>query len=124
VSVWPVDPKSIHLVEQLQPPVTIPKHLRTVPRHEVSILTICSRNAEAFGEKSVSLLPSGIVLWMILEYHRDVRRLSALLLCQAFFASEPKEGMRIGHSHVVFSFRSHSPPHPRTVKSAELGLRT
>jgi hypothetical protein len=41
---------------------------------------------------------------MILEYHRDVRRLPALLLCQAFFAPEPKEGMRIGHSHVVFSF--------------------
>jgi len=42
---------------------------------------------------------------MILEYHRDVRRLPALLLCQAFFASEPLEGLRIGHSHVVFSFR-------------------
>jgi hypothetical protein len=28
-----------------------------------------------------------------------------LLLCQAFFASEPLEGLRIGHSHMVFSFR-------------------
>ena len=42
---------------------------------------------------------------MILEYHRDVRRLPALLLCQAFFASKPLEGLRIGHSHVIFSFR-------------------
>jgi hypothetical protein len=42
---------------------------------------------------------------MILENHRDVRRLSALLFCQAFFASEPLEGLRIGHSHIVFSFR-------------------
>jgi hypothetical protein len=42
---------------------------------------------------------------MIFQYHRDVHRLPALLLCQTFFASKPVEGFRIDHSHVVLSFR-------------------
>jgi hypothetical protein len=33
------------------------------------------------------------------------KRLPALLFCQAFFASEPLEGLRIGYSHGFFSFR-------------------
>ena len=61
------------------------------------------------GEKSVSLLPSGIILWMILEYHRDVRRLPALLLCQAFFASKPLRGFA-NRSPCDFLFRCHLAP--------------
>jgi hypothetical protein len=51
-------------------------------------------------------MPSSFILGEVFEYHRDVQRLSALLLCRTFFASEPLKGCGIGYSHVVSSFCS------------------